>query len=78
MRDLPNVHVDTSGSIVDCGMIETAVAELGAGRILFGTDLPDIDFWGNLGKVTGADITPDEKDMILYRNAARLFGGRPR
>ncbi len=75
VRSLSNVLVDTSGSIVDCGMIETAVKELGAGRILFGTDLPDIDFWSNLGKIEGAEISQKQKRSILYENAARLFGG---
>ena len=74
VRGLPNVLVDTSGSIVDCGMIETAVRELGADRVLFGTDLPDIDFWSNLGKVMGARLTVAERDLVLYENAARLLG----
>lgn len=75
VRDLTNVLVDTSGSIVDCGMIEKAVEELGAERILFGTDLPDIDFWTNLGKIEGAAITPEQKHMILHGNADRLLEG---
>jgi predicted TIM-barrel fold metal-dependent hydrolase len=78
VRDLPNVLVDISGSIVDCGMIEEGVAELGAERVLFGTDLPDIDFWTSLGKVAGADISGDEKNLILYANAARLLAGGAR
>jgi predicted TIM-barrel fold metal-dependent hydrolase len=75
VRDLPNVMIDICGSIVDCGMIEMAVEELDAGRILFGTDLPDIGFWSNLGKVTGADITDEQKNLILYENAVRLLEG---
>ncbi len=75
VRDLPNVMIDICGSIVDCGMIETAVEELGAERILFGTDLPDIGFWSNLGKVTGADITDEQKHQILYGNAVGLLEG---
>lgn len=75
VRGLPNVLIDICGSIVDCGAIEMAVEELGAERIFFGTDLPDIDFWTNLGKVEGADITDEQKKLILYDNAARLIGG---
>ena len=73
VRVLPNVLVDICGSIVDCGMIEQAVAELGAERILFGTDLPDIGFWTNFGKVEGAEITREQKNLILYENANRLL-----
>lgn len=76
VRDLPNVLVDTSGSVVDCGMIENAVTELGAERILFGTDLPDVDFWANLGKIEGAEITPEQKNLILHGNAHRLLEDR--
>ncbi|MCK4305444.1 MAG: amidohydrolase [Candidatus Eisenbacteria sp.] len=74
VRDLPNVSADISGSIVDCGMVEEGVAELGAGRILFGTDLPDIDLWTSLGKVMGSEISCRDREMILYENAARLMG----
>jgi predicted TIM-barrel fold metal-dependent hydrolase len=73
VRNLPNIFIDTSGSIVDCGMIEAAVVELGVERILFGTDLPDIDFWSNLGKIEGAEITSKQKNMILYENANKLL-----
>lgn len=73
VRRLPNVLVDICGSIVDCDMVEQAVAELGAERVLFGTDLPDIDFWTNLGKVEGADISRKQKQLILYGNAAGLL-----
>jgi len=76
VRDLSNVLVDTSGSIAESGMIETAVAELGAERVLFGTDLPDIDLWTNLGKIESAGITRREKEIILYENAAKLLGHR--
>lgn len=78
VRDLPNVLVDICGSIVDCGMIEEAVLSLGAERVLFGTDLPDIGFWTNFGKVEGAEITPEEKHLILYENAKRLLEGGTR
>ena len=73
VRYFPNVLIDLSGSIVDCGMVEKAVDELGAERILFGTDLPDIDFWSNLGKIESAEITNEQKNLILYGNAKRLF-----
>ena len=73
VRDLPNVLIDICSSIVDCGMIEKAVEELGAERVLFGTDLPDIGFWTNFGKIESAEITEVEKKMILFENAERVF-----
>jgi predicted TIM-barrel fold metal-dependent hydrolase len=73
IQDLPNVYVDTSGSQPDAGFIEFAVAELGAERILFGSDVPIRDYATQLAKVTGAAISSEAKQLILGANAARLM-----
>lgn len=70
IRDVPNVSTDISGTYCEAGMVETAVRELGAGRVIFGTD-NGIAF--NLGKVQDADISDDDKELILYRNAKELL-----
>ena len=54
--------------------IRYARDRLGAGRILFGTDMDIISPAFGLGMIRGADITDDERRMILYENAARMFG----
>ncbi|NLN28421.1 MAG: amidohydrolase [Firmicutes bacterium] len=71
LRDAsPNVYVDVSGSNLDAGQVEMAVAELGAKRVLFGTDGT---MAGSVGKVLDADLTEEEQDLIFWRNAARLL-----
>ena len=70
VRDTPNVWSDISGSYCEAGMVETAARELGAERVLFGTD-NGIAF--NLGKVQDADLPDEAKDRILYANAKELL-----
>ncbi len=73
LRDVPNVYVDTSGSLNDEGMVEMAVRELGANRVLFGSDLT---MEGAIGKVLGADITEPQRQRIFYRNMADILNRR--
>ena len=66
IRDTPNVRTDISGSYCEAGMVETAVRELGAERVIFGSD-NGIAF--NLGKVQDALIPDEAKARVLYDNA---------
>ncbi|NLS79347.1 MAG: amidohydrolase [Chloroflexi bacterium] len=70
-RDCPNISVDTSGSLAERDSIESLVDAVGIERVLFGTDNSDLDFC--LGKIVGADLTDDQREAILWRNAARLL-----
>ncbi len=73
IHDLPNVYVDTSGSQPDAGFIEFAVEQLGAERILYGSDAPIRDYASQLAKVTGACISEQARQLILGQNAAQLL-----
>jgi len=70
-RDCPNIYVDTSGSLAEMDSIESLVDAVGIERVLFGTDNSDLDFC--LGKIIGADLSDDQREAILWRNAARLL-----
>lgn len=78
MRDASsNVYVDVSGSNLDDGQVEFAVAEMGAERILFGTDGT---MAGSVGKVLDADLTEEQREAIFWANAQRILkqrGGDP-
>ncbi len=65
----PSVCVDTSGSVVDAGMVEFAVRELGADRVLFATDM---SLEEGVGKVLGADLSDEERRAVFRGNAGRL------
>ena len=69
----PNVYVDVSGSNLDDGQVEFAVAELGAQRVLFGTDGT---MAGCVGKVIGASLTEEQRHLIFWGNAERLLAAQ--
>ena len=73
LRDAPSVYLDTSGSVIDEGMVERAVRELGADRLLFGTDMT---MEGGVGKIAGADLSDDEKEQIFWRNTKGILDRR--
>lgn len=67
-----NIYVDTSGGDSNLNnVIEYAVGEVGAERILFGTDTYSSAF--QTGRIAFARIGDAEKRLILRDNAKRLF-----
>ena len=72
-RKYPNVYLDLSGDVYSFGLIEWLVANVGADRVLFGTDMNWIDPRTILGRVLDAGISLEAKKMILGDNACRLF-----
>lgn len=69
----PNLVCDVAGSNLDDGQVELAVAEMGADRVLFGTDGT---MTGSVGKVIDATLTDEEKDMIFWGNAKRILAAQ--
>ena len=74
IMDVPNILVDTAGSQPESGMVEYAVQRLGAERVIYGSDHPIRDFGAQLGRVLGAQLSVEERELILYGNAARVLG----
>ena len=70
----PNLVLDLTYSREHTNMIEHFVDTLGASRIVWGSDTPTFSVTHQIGKVLFARIADEEKRMILYDNAARLFG----
>jgi len=71
-----NVCVDISGGEPEAGMVEMAVARLGAERVVFGTDTPIRSYGATLGKVLEARLNAGQRALILGGNARRLLGRR--
>ena len=69
-----NVFADTSSarSIVP-GLIEWAVREIGADRVLFGTDTPLYHAAMQRARIESADLADADKRRILKENAVRIF-----
>lgn len=73
LADAPTVFADTSGSVIDEGMIEYAVQLLGADRLLFACDLSEE---AGVGKVLGADLTEEERQAVFAGNAQAILSRR--
>lgn len=69
-----NVFADTSSArSITPNLIEWAVREVGAERVLFGTDSPLYHTSMQRIRIDHADLTDREKRLILCENAERLF-----
>ncbi|HIE11616.1 MAG TPA: hypothetical protein EYP62_08380, partial [Kiritimatiellae bacterium] len=69
----PNVYIDTSGSVIDAGIVDRTVATMGVERVLFATD-------GSLeegvGKVLEADLDKVDRARIFAGNVRGLIARR--
>ncbi len=74
MKSCPNVYLDLSGGgLHRFGILQKLCSEVGAERILFGTDYPLCNPKMYVNAVLGEHISDQEKEMILGLNAARLL-----
>ncbi|MBL8234745.1 MAG: amidohydrolase family protein, partial [Bryobacterales bacterium] len=72
IRHQRNVSADLAGSDPTNGFVEMAVRELGASRVLYGSDAAGRSFASQLGKVMGADISEADRNLILGGNLKRM------
>lgn len=71
IRSSPNVSIELAGSDPTAGFTEMAVRELGAERVIFGSDVSGRSFASQLAKVTDADIPDAAKRAIFKDNLER-------
>ena len=69
-----NLYLDTACSTVDSSFVTSCIRELGADRILFGTDIPLLDPWPQWTKVREVDVTDEERALLMGGNILRLMG----
>ncbi len=72
-KRVPNLYLDLTYSRDHPGMIELFVAQLGAERIIWGSDEPVFAMTHQMAKVLSARISAEEKETILARTAMKLF-----
>jgi len=70
LRHAQNVYLDTSGSVVDEGMLEMAAAVLGTQRLLFGCDM---SMTAGMGKLRAVRLPLADKRRILGENMLQLL-----
>ena len=64
---------EIAGSFPTKGMVEMGVRELGADRIIYGSDVGGRSFSSQLAKVHGARISDREKELIFSGNMHRVL-----
>lgn len=71
-----NLFVDTSSALFALEPSEAAriIRAYGTSRVLFGTDYPMWDHKEELERFMKLDLTGEEQEAILWRNAAKLLG----
>ncbi len=73
VRNTPNVYLDLSGSGVDRGMLDDALAAVGPRRLLWGADLTLCTGLAKLWALQTIGLSADELADIRWRNAVRIF-----
>ncbi|MBI4326448.1 MAG: amidohydrolase family protein [Chloroflexi bacterium] len=73
IRPHKNVFADLAGGDPTAGLTEMAVRELGAERVLYGSDVGGRSFASQLAKVLGADLSESAQRLILGGNLKRLL-----
>ena len=70
-----NLYLDTSSSLWKLGVNEAAdiIKSHGVDKILFGSDYPVVPHSEEIERFLALPLTEDERDKILWRNAARLL-----
>lgn len=73
VRAYDNIYAGISGGFPLQGMVEMAVRELGAERVIYGSDITGRSFGSQLAKVHGAGLTEREKRLIFRDNLHRIM-----
>lgn len=80
VREVPNIHLDLSGSGVDRGMLDDAIAAVGTARLLWGADITLCTGLAKLWALEVIGLGADAMADVRWRNAAAIFppGSFPR
>jgi predicted TIM-barrel fold metal-dependent hydrolase len=76
-----NTYIELSGSGIErVGILERAVKEIGADRVLYGSDFTINEPSAVIARVKNAFLTAEDRERILFRNVERLLlkAQRPR
>ena len=69
-----NVWLELTAIPGELGKVEMLVERVGSERLLYGTDMPWFDEFQGVGGILSAEISDEDKQNILYKNAQRIMG----
>lgn len=80
VRDVANIYLDLSGSGIDRGMLDDALAAVGAQRLLWGADITLCTGLAKLWALEVIGLSDRDLSDVRWRNATRIFpkGAFPR
>lgn len=73
MKKHDNIFIDTAISSSYEGALEWIVHQVGADRVLYGSDIPFFDCRHNLGKIALSKLSEMDKLKILSENSMKIF-----
>jgi predicted TIM-barrel fold metal-dependent hydrolase len=73
MRLAPNLYADLAGFDPTAGVTEMAVREIGAERVIYGSDPNFRSYASQLAKVFGANVPENAKRLILGENLRNMM-----
>lgn len=73
VRPVKEIAIDLAGSDPTAGFVAMAVRELGAERVIYGSDAGGRSFASQLAKVYGAGLPDDARKLILAGNLRRML-----
>jgi predicted TIM-barrel fold metal-dependent hydrolase len=71
----PNIWIEFCSTYLATGAIRRGIDAVGVDRVLFGSDYPLISLPYMVTAYEEAGLNDDEAEMIMWRNAQRLFAG---
>jgi predicted TIM-barrel fold metal-dependent hydrolase len=72
-KENANIYLELTAASRVGGIITRMVREVGAKKVVFGTDLPWFDPHFGIGSVCFSRITEEDRHDILHRNAERML-----
>ena len=73
IKKYDNIFIDTAISSAYEGALEWIVHQVGADRVLYGSDLPFFDCRHTLGKIALSKLSETDKLKILSENSMKIF-----
>lgn len=74
LRDAPrSIYLDTSGSVMDAGLLERCARDFGVERLLFATDMT---MEGGVARVRDADLSEAQRQRIFHGNFEAMLARR--
>ena len=73
IRRSRNLSLEIAGGDPGAGAVEMAVRELGAERVIYGSDVGGRTFASQLGRILGAALPEAERRLVLGENLRRLM-----